>query len=182
VTGEAAVAISDRGAQVLPDRLGALFDSHHRRLYQLARRLSRTPEDARDLVQETFLRAARTPRSIPDGAQDEEAWLVRVLVNLCRDQWRRRAAERRRGVHAEAMHVALPVDPESAAIAHSVVWRALEALAPRRRAVLVMHELEGAGIDAVARTLGISAVTVRWHLSRGRRQLEQAIRHQGTRS
>ena len=174
--------MSARGAQVLPDRLGALFDSHHRRLYQLARRLSRTPEDARDLVQETFLRAARTPQSIPGGAQDEEAWLVRVLVNLCRDQWRRRTAERRRRAHAEALHVAMPVDPESAAIAHSVVWRALEALAPRRRAVLVMHELEGTGVDAIARTLGISAVTVRWHLSRGRRQLEQAIRHQGTRS
>ena len=134
------------------------------------------------MVQETFLRVARASMAAPNGSSAEEAWLVRILINLCRDQWRRRAAERRRSAHAEALHVAMPVDPESAAIAQSVVWRALEALAPRRRAVLVMHELEGAGIDAIARTLRISAVTVRWHLSRGRRQLEQAIRQQGTRS
>jgi DNA-directed RNA polymerase specialized sigma24 family protein len=44
-------------------RLGALFDLHHQRLYRLARRLSRDAEDARDLVQETFLSCA--PRNPP---------------------------------------------------------------------------------------------------------------------
>jgi DNA-directed RNA polymerase specialized sigma24 family protein len=43
-------------------------------------------DDALDLVQDTFLRAARSPQSIPDGPSDEEAWLVRVLVNLRRDR------------------------------------------------------------------------------------------------
>ena len=66
-------------------RLGTLFDTHHQRLFRLARRLSRHPEDAHDIVQETFLRAARSPRSIPNGHSSEEAWLVRVLINICRD-------------------------------------------------------------------------------------------------
>ena len=79
------MAIPDTSAHEASDRLGALFDTHHRRLYQLARRLSATADDARDLVQETFLRAAQARRAIPSGRQDEEAWLVRVLVNLCRD-------------------------------------------------------------------------------------------------
>lgn len=61
-------------------RVGALFDFHHERLFKLARRLSGCTEDAHDLVQETFLRAARSPRSIPTGAPNEEAWLVRVLM------------------------------------------------------------------------------------------------------
>ena len=52
-------------------RLGTLFDAHHQRLYRLARRLSETPDEARDLVQETFLRAARSPRSIPDGPSQQ---------------------------------------------------------------------------------------------------------------
>ena len=61
-------------------RLGALFDLHHQRLFRLARRLARRGEDAHDLVQETFLRAARSPQAIPNGPSSEEAWLVRVQI------------------------------------------------------------------------------------------------------
>ena len=67
------------------ERLEALFDAHHERLYRLARRLSQDPDEARDLVQEAFLRAARRPSSVPRDTIGAESWLVRVLVNLCRD-------------------------------------------------------------------------------------------------
>ncbi len=90
------------------DRLAALFDAHHQRLYRLARRLVPTTDDALDLVQETFLRAARTPTSIPAGIGDEQAWLVRVLVNIRRDQWRK--ARVRNRVAAESREPAVPVE------------------------------------------------------------------------
>src|SRR4051812_42219852 len=125
-------------------RLGALFDAHHQRLYRLARRLTSTADDARDLVQETFLRAARSPASIPGGpGQHAEAWLVRVLVNLQRDEWRRQSTKKRIDPEGEA-HAARaePADAESALIAKTVVWRALEQLDPRRRAAIVMYELD----------------------------------------
>src|SRR5688572_18811964 len=79
-------------------RLGALFDAHHQRLFRLARRLSRCGEDAHDLVQETFLRAAKAAHSIPDGHASEEAWLARVLINICRDRWRSAAVRLRADV------------------------------------------------------------------------------------
>lgn len=154
-------------------RLGELFDAHHQRLYRLARRLSSTAEEARDLVQETFLRAARSPQSIPDGpGTSAEAWLVRVLVNIQRDEWRRRSTKKRIDPEGEA-YAALPeaVNHERAFIAKTIVWRALAKLDPRRRAAIVMYELEGAPIPSIARSLGVSAVTVRWHLSRGRKEL-----------
>ena len=55
------------------------------------------------------------------------------------------------------------------------VWRALDALAPRRRAILVMYELDGMAIPAIARLLDVAPVTVRWHLSRGRRELARVL-------
>jgi len=163
-------------------RLAALFDAHHQRLYRLARRISSSVDEARDLVQETFLRAARSPRSIPDGpSQHAEAWLVRVLVNLQRDAWRRRSTKRRIDPEGEARALR-PESPdlERALIAKTVIWQALEQLDPRRRAAIVMYELEGASIPTIAASLGVSAVTVRWHLSRGRKELASII--QGQRS
>ena len=57
--GEATVVVSDQDAAA--DRLGPLFDAHHQRLYRLARRMCRNADEARDLVQDAFLRAARSP-------------------------------------------------------------------------------------------------------------------------
>jgi RNA polymerase sigma-70 factor, ECF subfamily len=156
------------------ERLGALFDAHHDRLYRLARRLAPSADDALDLVQETFLKAARSARVVPAGPAGEEAWLVRVLINLRRDQWRKAAT---RGRHDRQLWRPSDVDngPEAALIARATVWRALDVLAPRRRAVVVMHELEGMAIPSIASILAISAVTVRWHLSRGRRELARIL-------
>ena len=153
------------------DRVAALFDAHHQRIYRLARRLTASADDALDLVQETFLRAARSPKSVPLGADREEAWLVRVLINLRRDQWRKAAVQKRNN---EPGPDAAP-DHGPAVIARATIWRALDMLSPRRRAVVVMHELEGLAISAIASQLGISAITVRWHLSAGRRDLARVL-------
>jgi RNA polymerase sigma-70 factor, ECF subfamily len=165
----------------LPDtateRLSALFDAHYERVYRLARRLVPTADEAEDLVQETFLRAARSPRSVPVGRTGEEAWLVRVLVNLRRDEWRKAAVRKRHDeTTGRAAHV--NADHEAAYVARATVWRALDILSPRRRAAIVMYELEGQTIPAIASQLGISAITVRWHLSIGRRDLRRILRPQ----
>ena len=155
------------------ERLGQLFDTHNGRLYSLARRLTRSPDAARDAVQDTFLRAARSPQSIPWGMPHEEAWLVRVLINICKDEWRKQAVRSR-----AAAAPAAGIDrggAESELVARSTIWRALESLPPRRRAILVMYEIEGAAIPAIAQLLGLRAVTVRWHLSVGRRELARVI-------
>jgi RNA polymerase sigma-70 factor (ECF subfamily) len=180
VIGEAiAEAMPDPSTVAVPadpaERLAALFDAHQARLYRLARRLSADGEEARDLVQETFLRAARSPASVPAGASREEAWLVRVLINVCRDGWRRRAVRTRLDPRLDSNGTSRATQ-EDALIARSDVWRALDTLTPRRRAILILYELEGASIRAIASTLGVAPVTVRWHLSRGRRQLASAIR------
>ncbi len=154
------------------EKLSLLFDAHYERLYRLARRLTGSADLALDLVQETFLKAALRPAAIPAGRAAEEAWLVRVLVNLQRDQWRRAAVREKHGEHARR---GTNGGAEAALIARADVWRALNALTPRRRAIVVLHELEGLSATGVAALLGITAITVRWHLSRARRELARIL-------
>src|SRR5687768_6494555 len=129
------ISAEDRPA----DRLAALFDAHHQRLYRLARRMTPSADDALDVVQETFLRVARAPKSVPFGPDREEAWLVRVLINLCRDQWRKTAVRKRYDEFRPQAQA--PPDHGPAVVARTTIWRALDILSPRRRAVVVMHEL-----------------------------------------
>ena len=107
-----------------------------------------------------------------------EAWLVRGMVNLRRDGWRK---ERVRTRHDQEIRRSPRTtgDGEAALVARATVWRALDLLAPRRRAIVVMYELEGMPIASIASLLGISAITVRWHLSVGRRELARLLESHG---
>ena len=156
------------------ERIGDLFDAYHHRLYGLARRLSSDAEEAKDLVQETFLRAARRPGSLPPDNDRAEGWLVRVLVNLCRDRYRRLAV-RRRPELAQNLKQEQPASPESQAIARSSIQAALAHLSPKRRAVIVLRELEDLPVAEVAQLLGMNPGTVRWHHSSGRKELAQVF-------
>ena len=127
-------------------------------------------------MQETFLRAAQFPKSVLVGATNEEAWLVRVLINIRRDQWRKRSVCERHNKALAGSQRASGGDPEEVLIARTAVWQALDILPPRRRAIIVMYELEGLAIPAIASLLGITAITVRWHLSKGRRELTGALK------
>jgi RNA polymerase sigma-70 factor (ECF subfamily) len=163
--------------RVPAERLGTLFDTHRARLYALARRLSRDPEEARDLVQETFLRVARRPGRIPASDSGAEAWLVRTLVNLCRDRHRKLRVRGSHRVDPESRPD--PSNLESRAVARATVEAALARLPARCRAVIVMHELEEIDTAEIARLLGLSRATVRWHLHRGRRDLKKILLERG---
>ncbi len=156
------------------ERIAALFEQHHPRLYRLGLRMSGRPEEAEDLVQDTFVRAARARQAIPETESVSEAWLVRILVNLCRDRYRRREVRERLAFRLDD-----PADSsersESSAVARVTLERALAELAPRRRAILVLHELEGQPIARIAEQLGVAAVTVRWHLAAAKKQLKRRL-------
>lgn len=158
----------------MDDRLSDLFDTYEDKLYRLARRLSANAEDAHDLVQETFLRAAQSMTSIPAGTE-AYAWLVRVVINIRRDQWRRRSVRMRAAALIGRPSDVVRATAESALIAKRAVWSALDALAPRRRAIVVLSEIDGMSPHEIARLLGLAVMTVRWHLSMARRELKQFL-------
>lgn len=156
------------------DRLATLFDRRHQPLFRLALRMTADREEARDLVQEAFLRAARDRSRIPTAEGEAEAWLVRIVINLCRD--RRRRTRVRKAAQAELIwRHEDDRGPAAAVVARVTVAAALARLEPRRRAVVVLHELEQREAEEVAEILGMSKVTVRWHLFRARAELKKQI-------
>ncbi len=160
-------------------RLGALFDAHQARLHRLARRMLADGEEARDLVQETFVRAARRLAAVPAADGDAAAWLTRVLVNLCRDRRRRLTVRRREAPglehHLGSSAAARESSVEGRLAARSAVEAALARLSPRRRAVVVLHEIEERSVAEIAHLLGLARVTVRWHLAVARRDLAATL-------
>jgi RNA polymerase sigma-70 factor (ECF subfamily) len=164
------------GVSTSPERLSHLYDTHEDKLYRLARRLTASVSDAEDLLQDTFLKAAHALSSIPVGSPNEEAWLTRVLVNTRRDQWRRKGVRQRAAALLRPDPATTPQSSaESALITREAVWSALDALKPRRRAIVILAELDGLTPEAIANTLGLAVMTVRWHLSLARRELRQAL-------
>ena len=159
-------------------RLERLFEDNRDLIWRFALRMTTDRADAEDLLQETFLRAATHRRNLPRPERAARAWLTRTLVNMCRDRARRSAVRRR---HREAVTASEPhrsSDPEQLAVARQQMDAALAELSPRRRAVLVLRELDGCEETQVAELLGLRRTTVRWHAAAARKHLRQRLQRE----
>ena len=152
-----------------------LVRGYVRRARSVARRLMHDPDDADDLVQDAFLRALERIDSFdPDRAFGP--WFFRLLVNAGLDTHRRRKVRR---TEAERDDVAStrPTPLEDAE--HAEIRRrfdaALAELPPRQRLIVWQYEVDGLSTEEIAESLGVSRVTVRWHLHHGRHALREAL-------
>jgi RNA polymerase sigma-70 factor (ECF subfamily) len=159
-------------------------------VYALLYRLTSDAEEARDLTQETFLRAFQSIARFR-GEADLKTWIYRIAVNQARNRWRwwRR---RRRDVtvsldapdnwREQTLESRLPnldaPNPEQATLAHEREARlhdALQSLRPAYREAVILRDVEGFSYDEIAATLEISIGTVKSRLSRGRLELRTKL-------
>jgi RNA polymerase sigma-70 factor (ECF subfamily) len=158
-----------------------LFEQTRHSLWRLAIRMTSDAETAADLVQETFMRGLR--KGLPEELPAARAWLFRTLVNLCRDRYRYTAVRKADpGRAGEAVAIGAPSDPERNVLVAEAVRNALATLSPRGRALLLLHELEGESVEALAATFGVRPMTVRWHLAKAKKEVRhhlEAAREEG---
>jgi RNA polymerase sigma-70 factor (ECF subfamily) len=148
------------------------------RVMSLAARLLGGKDEARDVAQEVFLRAFKYLHRL-DLRKPIEPWLIRITVNVCRDQ--ARARQRRHdtfsdGEPPEAIDRA--PDPHAGLIQKQerlLLHRALGELPEKERLAIVLRDVEGLSTAEVASILGSSETTVRSQVSRGRLHLRAAI-------
>jgi len=160
---------------------------HAGALYGAAMRLVRSPDDANDLVQETFFKAWRAFESFESGTNCK-AWLFRILTNTFINKYRRKTKEKeilegKERIAAEHEMVHLPskrafLDPEGAladATLADEVIDALEAVPADFRAVVILSDIEGFSYKDIADIVGIPVGTVMSRLFRGRRILQDRL-------
>ena len=147
------------------------FRDEHTSVVALALGWSGDEQLARDITQETFLRAYRQWSHV-STLDAPGAWLRRVAVNLLIDGHRRRARE----LSAIARHgVERPPGPfEDPAVA--AWWQAVRRLPDRQRAVVALHYVDDLPLADIAAVLGIAVGTVKSTLAQARRSLARTLR------
>jgi len=162
-----------------------LVERHTPRLYRIAARICRHPQDAEDAVQEALLQAVRDLKTWKPNAP-LEAWLVTITVRTAQkvDIRSRRVAARsdsldtplQDGNTRELRDRSGASDPAAAAGEADLAARlasAVAALPERYRAAVSLRFQEGLSPKEIALTLDIPERTVRTHLLRGLRMLKE---------
>ncbi len=154
------------------DAFDELMIQTERRVLSIAWRMLGNSDDARDAVQEVFLRVYRSlKRYRPEDPF--MAWVYRITVNVCRDFNRRRRRDERRytPLDEEDREPLGNDDIEERVLLEQrrqLVMSALAALTERERAAFVLRDLEGLTTAEVASVLGTRAATVRSQVSLAR--------------
>jgi len=163
--------VSSTAADATAQALGAAFVAHRALLWGVCYRMTGTAADADDLLQETFARALSSPPRDLDQAL--RPWLLRVALNVCRDQLRRRKLERYGSTWLPGPIETPEGDPrftgsegpearysrlESVSFAF---LRALEVLTPTQRAVLILRDVLDLSVRQTAELLCVGEANVK---------------------
>jgi RNA polymerase sigma-70 factor (ECF subfamily) len=144
-----------------------------RALYGTAYRMTRNPQDAEDLVQETYLRAYRAFDGFKPGT-NIRAWLYTILHRARTDAFRK-AGRSPRTVELEGEGPAVPPPQDALASGREDLERALEALPEVFRTAVVLRDVEDFSYDEIARILEVPIGTVMSRIHRGRAQLRTIL-------
>jgi RNA polymerase sigma-70 factor, ECF subfamily len=159
-------------------------------IYGLLYRLTENGEEARDLTQETFLRAFQSIVHFR-GESDLRTWIYRIAINQARNRWRwwrRRRRDATVSIDAPEVGGRLglmatlksehPRDPEQDTLANErerALRKALGSLRRVYREAVVLRDIEGFAYEEIAATLEISVGTVKSRLARGRQELRRKL-------
>ena len=136
-------------------------DSYHRLVGQLFA-ICGDLTNAEEVVQEAFVRAMTHNRSFR-GADNPQAWLRRVAINVQRNRWRSSRVHARLSSRVDQPRPELDLSPD-----HVALIAALRTLPVEQREVIVLHHIADLPVHEVAESVGAPVGTVKARLARGR--------------
>ena len=132
---------------------------------------------AEDVVQETLLRAWRSPRILEAGADERQAWLFTVARHLVIDEWR--SSRSRLEITTDQLPEPTTRDETDAALQTWLVADALQRLSTDHRQVLVECYFHGRSVADAAERLGVPAGTVKSRTHYALRALRLVMQEMG---
>ncbi len=156
------------------------------KLYRFLMRMLASPEDAEEAVIDVFVRVWQQAGRF-EGRASVATWVYRIAANVAYDTIHRRKTRPQTAAYVDDRAAASDVvDVEEAAIASvhrteqaAVLQRALEALSPGDRMVLVLYYVEEMGYDEIKDVLHISYPVLKTRLMRARQRLKSALATRG---
>lgn len=165
---------------ITKDELAALYESQWPALVRTATWLLHDQSLAEEVVQDGFIRLAEHWTRLRDP-QAAPAWLRTTVVNLSRGRLRRRSLGRRRQEQASTNHARRFGTTDQSAdllgdgLADGALGAAIRALPLRQRECVVLRFVHDLTVPELAATLGISSGSVKTHLHRALKTLEEAV-------
>lgn len=160
------------------EALDRITRCYGRTLSAVGRRYCRTETEAEDAVQDALVAAGENLRTYR-GEGAPEGWLVRMVINACRRMQRgRKNAAELHEPEQDAGLIDAGDDPEQVAARGEVaeaLARALDALEPTDRALVLLSEAEGWTAPEIAAEFGMTPGSVRTRLSRLRARLRPSL-------
>lgn len=158
-----------------------LVARHQDRLWAIALRIMRNPEDAADALQDAYIAAFRRAGSYRGEAQ-VTTWLHRVVVNACLDRLRTMRSRETDPFPEDLdrwsrMGTTLIKDPVEMKEQRGIVAAPLGVLNADQRAALVLVDMEGYSVEEAVRILGCAPGTVKSRCARGRARLLPLLSH-----
>jgi RNA polymerase sigma factor (sigma-70 family) len=148
-----------------------MYRKHVLDVYRYALVLLRSPEDAEDVTQATFLNAYRAFKDggLPRGHRN---WLIGIAHDVCRTRAQQNAL---RPEEVELEDTAVTLVPDEESPTQEDIRRALDRLPFNQRAALVMREVEGRTYQEISEILDVSANAVETLVFRARRSLREEL-------
>ena len=148
------------------NRLETLVSRYENTLFRAALAILKEPHEARDAVQDAYLRYLEKRPQFRDG-EHAKAWLLRVTANGCKSPLR----AKKRHPTVELLDVYPAAEPDSRELVEAIFT-----LSANQRAAVHLHYYEGYSTGEIAQILGQRPGTVRSHLSRAREALRRYLK------
>lgn len=163
----------------------ALVERHQAGAFSVAVRLLRDEQEAREVVQEAFVRAYRKLDQF-EGSSAFFTWLYRIVTNIAIDHRRRPGRRIHESLEASLDDEERPIqlvappehDPGEAVRRQEIgarIQEALDALPPYHRAVILMREVDGLSYQEMAEAMNVSKGTIMSRLFHARQKLQRAL-------